>query len=228
VSPDPRIEQSRQLYERALMAGDRAALAQAGQLLDAVEADLALARGQVIHGVFLQQRDQGQAREDPRELALFEQATVLYRDLGDVRGEGEALFWAGCCHQVARRDHHTAVPLLEQSLRLATQAGDTRTMAEALRHLGIAEHAAGRLDAARRRLEESTSLRRELGMRAGVASNLVGLIYIAAGQGRRDDALALAHEAAAIAAAEGAHGIARQVADARASVPGVAAGRPQD
>jgi hypothetical protein len=65
-----------------------------------------------------------------------------------------------------------------------------------------------------------------MGMPAGVASNLAGLITIAAGQGRRDDALALAQEAAEIAAAEGADGIARQVAEARASVPGVAGGRP--
>jgi hypothetical protein len=33
-------------------------------------------------------------------------------------------------------------------------------MREALRHLGIAEHAAGRLEAARLHLEESTRLRR--------------------------------------------------------------------
>jgi hypothetical protein len=40
----------------------------------------------------------------------------------------------------------------------------------------------------------------------GVAANLVGLAYIAAGQGRRDDALALIDEAGAIAAASGPAG----------------------
>jgi hypothetical protein len=88
-------------------------------------------------------------------------------------------------------------------------------MSEALRHLGIAEHAAGRLDAAWERLEESVRLRREIGFMPGVAANLVGLAYVAAGQGRRDDALALIDEASSIADASGAQAIVRQVAQAR-------------
>jgi hypothetical protein len=108
--------------------------------------------------------------------------------------------------------------MLERSLELASVAGDKTTMAEALRHLGIAEHGAGRLDAARQRLEESTRLRLELGHTAGVASNMVGLIYIAAGQGRREDALALVKEATRIAKASGAHGVLRQVEEANASL----------
>ncbi len=68
--------------------------------------------------------------------------------------------------------------------------------------------------------EESVRLRRELGLMPGVAANLVGLIYIAAGQGRLDDALALAAEAAAIAKASGADAILRQVEEARAHVSG--------
>jgi hypothetical protein len=112
VSEDRRIERSRLLYERAIHDADASALAKAGQELDAVEADLALARGRVIHGRFLQQRadDPRQTHEDPDELVLFERADQLYRDLGDVRGEAEALFWIGCCHQVIRRDNQTAVP----------------------------------------------------------------------------------------------------------------------
>jgi hypothetical protein len=126
-----------------------------------------------IFGRFLEERndDSEQAREDPRELALFEQAVHLYQAIGDVRGEAEALFWVGCCHQVVRR-----------------------------------------------RLEESSGLRREIGFLPGIASNMVGLIYIAAGQGRHDDALALLDQAEAIAQASGAHGIMRQVEEARAAV----------
>jgi len=126
--------------------------------LDAVEADLALARGRVIHGRFLEERD-----EDPHELALFERAVQLYQMLGDVRGEGESLFWVGIVHQVARHDNDAAVPVLTRSYDLAAQVGDKRTMSDALRHLGIAEHTAGRLDAARERLEESLRLRRRSG-----------------------------------------------------------------
>ncbi len=214
---DGRIERSRQLYARALFQGDAGALAEAGRELDGVEADLSVARGRVIHGRFLEQRaeDPEQAREDPRELALFERAAELYRARGDVRGEGEALFWVGCCHQVVRRDNETAVPVLWRSLELATEADDPVTMSEALRHLGIADHAAGQLDRARLHLEESTRLRREIGAWTGVASNMVGLIYIAAGQDRREDALELAAEARAITEANEAPALVRQIDEAR-------------
>jgi len=175
-----------------------------------VEADLAVARGRVI-----QARSHEQRTENPDELALFQRAVELYRLLGDVRGEGESLFWVGTYHQMSRRDNDTAVPVFERSYELAALVGDKRTMSEALRHLGIAEHAAGRLDAAWERLEESVRLRREIGFMPGVAANLVGLAYVAAGQGRRDDALALIDEASSIADASGAQAIVRQVAQAR-------------
>ena len=134
MSVDERIERSRLLYEQALFESDAGALTAAERELDGVEADLALARGRVIHGRFLEQRaeDPEQAREDPRELALFERAAQLYRALGDVRGEAESLFWVGCCHQLVRRDNEAAVPLLWRSLELATEADDPLTMSEAL------------------------------------------------------------------------------------------------
>ena len=218
--PTDRIERSRLLYERTLLEGEAGALDTADRELDAVEADLALARGRICHGRFLEQRneDPEQATEDPRELALFERALHLYQALGDTRGEAEALFWVGCFHQVVNRDDQTAVPILERSRELAEQAGDKGTMSEALRHLGIAEHRAGRLDGARKRLEESTRLRREIGLMPGVAANLVGQAYIAAADDRRDYARALLAEAAAIAESTGAHRITRQVDEARAEL----------
>jgi hypothetical protein len=54
---DERIERSRLLYEQAIFTGDAGALTEADRELDAVEADLALARGRLIHGRFLAQRD---------------------------------------------------------------------------------------------------------------------------------------------------------------------------
>jgi hypothetical protein len=135
-----------------------------------------------------------------------------------VRGEAEALFWVGVYHQVVLHNEGTAVPVLERSLELAGRAGDTLTMSYALWHLGISAHASGRLDEARGRLEESVRLRREVGFMAGVAANMVGLIYIAAADGRRDDALELAAEAAEIAEASGAGAIARQVEEARSQI----------
>jgi Flp pilus assembly protein TadD len=116
---------------------------------------------------------------------------------------------------VVRGDNALAVPCFARALELASDVGDTATMSEALRHLGIAAHADGRLDDARRDLEESTRLRREAGLSAGVASNLIGLTYIAAAQGRRVDAAALLTEADTLATAAGARRIARHVEEAR-------------
>ena len=175
-----------------------------------VEADLALARGRIM-----QARSHERRTENPDELALFQRATELYQGLGDVRGEGEALFWAGTYHQMSMRDNNTAVPLLKRSYELAAQVDDKLTMSYALRHLGYADHMAGRLDAARERLEESTRLRREIGLLPGVAANLVGLAYVAAAQGHGDHALALIDEAGSIADASGAQAVMRQVEEAR-------------
>jgi len=91
-------------------------------------------------------------------------------------------------------------------------------MSEALRHLGIAAHARGDLETARQRLEESTRLRRELGLLPAVAANLVGLAYIAAAQGRAGDALALIAEGSQIAQAARADRILQQLDEARAAL----------
>lgn len=72
-----------------------------------------------------------------------------------------------------------------------------------------------RTNEARERLEESSRLRRETGQPAGVASNMVGLAYIAAAQGRREDALAVIEEALALAREHGAHAIMRHLEQAR-------------
>ena len=213
MSGDERLARARELYERAVFGGEADGLVVAARELDGVEADLSLARGRVLHAQFLAERT-----EDPRELTLFERAARPYRTLGDSRGEGESLFWVGTFHQVVRQDDDTAVPALERSLALARQADDRLTQSYALRHLGIAEHRAGRLEAARARLEESVRLRRELGFLPGVAANLVGLAYLAAQEGRHDEALALVEEAGTIAEASGARGVLRSVEEARASL----------
>ncbi|GAA4584881.1 hypothetical protein GCM10023194_25940 [Planotetraspora phitsanulokensis] len=211
MSAEDRIERSRLLYEQFVFGGDATALASAERELDAVEAALAVARGRVMHGRFL-----AEGHEDPQELPSFERAAQLYRTLGDVRGEAESLFWIGTFHQVVRHDNDAAVPVFERSRELAAHAGDPHILSYVLRHLGIAAHAGGRLDEARGWLEESARLRRQLGFLPGVAANMVGLAYIAAAQGRREDAVALLDEAGAIAEADSAHGIARQVEEARA------------
>jgi tetratricopeptide (TPR) repeat protein len=221
MSTEDRLEQCREAYERAVYGGDASALTDSERALDAVEADTALARGKILHARFQSAPADGgdsPAIEDPAELPLFERALELYRALNDAPCEAEALFWIGCVHQFIRRDDETAIPYLERSRRLAAETGNKQTQAEALRHLGIAAHAADRLDEAREQLEESSRLRRETGSLAGVASNMVGLAYIAAAQNRRVDALAILDEAQAIARAHGAHAIMRHLEQARSRV----------
>lgn len=219
---DGRVRQAELLYERAVFTGDAAPLAEADRGLDAAEAELALARGRVMHARFLLRRDQdpAAAAEDPDELPLFERAARLYQAMDDLGGAAAARFWIGCVYQVIRHDDAVAVPSLAHSLELATRAGDKAVMAEALRHLGIAAHRAGNLDEARERLEESTRLRRETGQLPGAAANMVGLAYIAAAQERTDDALALIDEASVIAAASQANRILEQIDQVRAEVAG--------
>ncbi|MET0425117.1 MAG: tetratricopeptide repeat protein [Actinoplanes sp.] len=207
---DERVVRALRAHERATFEGDADGLAGAERDLDAVEADLALARAKVGHAGF-----QAGGEEDPGELEHLERAVELYARIGDRAGEAEARCWIGIYHQVVRRDNATAVPVLERARELAARSGDARVLSYALRHLGVAEHVAGRLDAARGYLEESTRLRREIGFPAGVAANLVGLIYLAAARNDLDLAAGLADEAHELAEQAGATAIVRQVAEAR-------------
>jgi tetratricopeptide (TPR) repeat protein len=210
---DERVERSRELYEQAIFNGTEGVLAQADAELDSVEADLALARGRILHGRFL-----ACGNEDPAELPLFQRSAELYRKVGDRRGEAEALFWIGCFYQVVWKDLDGAVEALARSADLAREVGDKLTLSYALRHLGIAAQQSGQLETARTHLEESTSLRRDLNFHPGVAANLVGLIYIAAAQSRTTDAHALADEATTLATAAGATNLITQITEARSHI----------
>lgn len=210
MSTDNPIERAKQLYEQAVFGGDADALTVAEHELDTAEADLALARGRVLHARFLQLR-----QEDPQELALFERAAERYRRLGDARGEAEALFWIGCYHQVVRDDHATGRPTLERSYELAAGAGDELTMSYAVRHLGFADQADGDTAAARRRFNESVLLRRKLGFEPGIAAGLLPLAYLSAQDGDRDQALTLLDEAESIARNSQSHGVLAWIEQAR-------------
>lgn len=212
---DERLARARSGYERSVFGGDPHVLADVDHDLDALEADLALARGRVVHARFLDRR-----AEDLRELELFHRAAALYAKLGDPRGEAEALFWQGAFHQVVRSDAALAVPLFERSLELAGRAGDKLTMSYALRHLGMAEHLAGRPDAARDKLTESTRLRRDLDFGPGVAANLIGLAHLALDEGRPDEARELLDEAAVLAERSQAHRMTGMVEEARRRLVG--------
>ncbi|RZT16975.1 tetratricopeptide repeat protein [Kribbella sp. VKM Ac-2569] len=204
------MRQVDELYERAVFNGEYDGLPEADRALDAVEARLLLQRGRILHCRFLKSRV-----EPVEELAYFERAANLFRGAGDERGEAEALFWIGCFHQVVRDDNPTAVPFLTKAADLSRKTGDQLTLSYALRHLGIAAQMAGDHANARDLLEESTALRRTLNFTAGVAANLVGLIYLAIAQNRPDNARTLADEAATLAESVGAAQIVEQVEAAR-------------
>jgi len=197
-----RLANAKALYERAVFGGDSKALYVADRELDGVEADLALARGRIVHARFLNDR-----KEDPAELTLFERAAELYRRLGDIRGEAEAVFWIGIVHQVVHGDSERGLPFFERSYDLALRAGDNLTLSYAARHIGFARGEAGDLPAAREKLEESLHLRRELDFKPGVAAALLALAELARRDNRPADARTLLEEADAVALASDAHGI---------------------
>jgi ribosomal protein S18 acetylase RimI-like enzyme len=194
-------------YDRAAFAGDPASLAPAERDLAALEASVCLSRAKLAHARFV--TGTGDHSEEP---ILLERALALYRGAGDVRGEAEALCWIGIYHQFVLHDDAEAVPHLRRSAELAP---DPLTRSYALRHLGISAHRAGDLPGARDLLEESTALRREAGFTIGVAANLVGLIYIAAAEGR--DTTAMITEATALATEAGATSILAEVQEAAAA-----------
>jgi tetratricopeptide (TPR) repeat protein len=208
---DPRLAEAVRAYDRVVFAGDASDVPGAERALDAVEADIALARGRLLHARYLEQREQ----EDPQELSLFERAAQLYAELGDARGEGEAVFWVGIVHQVIRGDHDTALPLFERSLALATAADDKLTQTYALRHLGFVAAESGDTAGAREHLLESTRLRRDLDFGPGVAANLIALAHVAAADEKGDEVRDFLDEADQLAADPAAAGIRTWVAASR-------------
>jgi hypothetical protein len=203
-------------YEAAVFAGADDGLDAADRALDALEADVALARGRIRHARYLSALAAGeQPAEDPVEIGLFERALALFEAVDDTRGAGEAQFWVGCYHQVVRGDLTGTEPMFARARDLAQAAGDDLTRSYALRHLAFVAQHAGRAADARSLLAESTRLRREVGFTAGVAANLVAEAYLAAEAGGAAEASALLDEAATLAAESGAHAVAGWVSEAR-------------
>lgn len=215
MSADETLQRAKDVYERAVFAGETDRMPAVERDLDGVEAELALARGRLAHARFL-----GSRQEDPRERELFERAAQLFGELGNQPGEAESLFWLGLYHQVVRGDDGAATPHLLRAHELAVQAGDRLTQSYTSRHLGFVHLNAGDSHAAQARLEESLRLRRELDAQPLVAAALLALAELAHQRGRRVDAKALLDEADATALSSGAHGIRRWIDAARAETEG--------
>ncbi|MGW0415117.1 tetratricopeptide repeat protein [Streptomyces collinus] len=187
-------ERTDELFEAAMFGGDASALDRSDGILDAVEARLFMARAKVLHVRFLDDRE-----ENSQELVLFERAAELYRRLGDVSGEADALFWVGCWHQVVKGDDAVGRPFFERSYAPAKSVDDRRTMSYAIRHLGFADKNTGHFEQARERLTESVTLRREIGFKPGEAAGLVALAYLAAETGDPSTAFHHLDEARSVA-----------------------------
>lgn len=198
------------LYFAAMFKGDTDALTAADKALDAIEADLLMARGRNLHVRHLGDRENLDAAP---ELVMFERAAELYTSLGDTDGVATAEFWIGCYHQVVRDDDATAMPHFEAALK-----GTDLTRSYALRHIGFHAHREGRLDEALKHFTESTDLRRALGFDEGVAANLVGMAHVAKEDGRLEDARKLADEAVALAEKTGATGVLKWAREAQEAV----------
>lgn len=212
---DERLTKALELYERATFEGDQSALTEGETLLDAMEADVALARGRLLHAKFLATRI-----EDPAELTAFERATTLYVKTENPKGEAEARFWTGMVHQVIRGDNDSALPEFERAHELAEQTGDTMTRGYAARHLGFHAQAQGDADLAKQRFEESLRLRRELGHGPAIAAALLPLAGLAAESGDKDEAGTLLTEAEQLAEAAGAAGVLQWIAATRGEIAG--------
>jgi hypothetical protein len=213
VQRDQRLDDAYSLYQASVFYGDDDAVAQAIPLLDSLEADLALARGRLIHAEYLKEG----AQEDPAELPAFERALELYRRVGDERGEAEALFWIATYHQVLRDDVKGSLPLLQRAEELATKVGDKLLLSYIARHIGfVDQYEHHDLPAARIRQQQSIDLRREVGHLPGTAAGLMALAEVAGEEGNKDEEARLLDEAEAVATESGAKGILRWIAQARA------------
>jgi hypothetical protein len=217
---DERLTRARDLYERATFGGDASALTEADAALDAVEADLALARGRILHARVL-----GGGDPDPAEGTLFERAAELYNRLEDDAGEADALFWFGIYHQVVRHDGDTARPSLQRSYDLANRTGERLTLSYAARHLAFDAMEHEDLATARGLFEESLRLRRELDFAPGVAAALLALAELSAATGDAAEAEQLLDEADTVAEASEADGVRHWIAQARTEL--AAAARPE-
>lgn len=201
----------RAIYDDASFSGDVTALDNGVRELRAAEAQLALARGRFLHAQYLKDRT-----DRPEELAHFTEAARSFSDLGDIRAEADATFWAATYHQVVRGDDSNAVPLLERALHLANEAGDPLVMSYVLRHLAFVDVDAGRLDQGKERFEESVRLRRQIDFFPGVAAGLIPLADLAVRIGDRATAERLLGEAETICRDHELRAVAQWVAEARA------------
>lgn len=205
-------------YEDATFGGRPELVVEGEDELDVVEADLALARGKLLHARFLDSRkDRHGVHRDERELPLFERAVELYGATGERAKLADALFWVGCCHQVVLDDESAALDYFHASYDLAAELGADVTRSYAVRHLGFAALSTAELDLAETRFAESLRLREDAGAApAAVAAAIIPLAALAEQRGETDRAERLFARATRLAEDNGAVGVLGWIEQARA------------
>ena len=201
-------------YDDATFGGRPELVVEGERELDLIEADLALARGKLLHARFLD----GREHVDERELPLFERAAELYQALGERAKLADALFWVGCCHQVVLDDETTALDCFHAAYYLAAELGADVIRSFAVRHLGFAALNAGELDLAETRFAESLRLRQDAGAPPPVvAAAIIPLAVLTEQRGEFGRAEDLFAQATRIAEDNGAIGVLGWIAQARAN-----------
>lgn len=146
------------------------------------------ARATALQGAGLMAFYQGDFVAAP---ARFAESSALWRELGDDRKFAEAMSWLGASSEYSQR-----IPILEEALALAREAGDPWVLAVALWHLGaniFRFH--GEPEKPRMLMQESAALFRKCGDRWGVNRPLNTLAWIARREGDPAAARALGEEA---------------------------------
>ena len=124
---------------------------------------------------------------------LYELSLVIYRDLNDLRGSGQALQAIGALYLKAG-NYAEATVSLEHALDIETRLGDKRNLALAYLTLGDALIRQGDHAGAKSHYEEALYLFRELGVRRGAFASLRYLSYLAQEEGDYDRAVQLFEE----------------------------------
>jgi predicted ATPase len=133
--------------------------------------------------------------EDPRVAApLFQQALVLCRDTGDVKGAAAALLGLGMASQV-QGETRAARAFYDEALRESRASGNLASAGAALNNLGLIAQAEADYESARRLFEESVATWRQLGDRGGIIHPLSSLCSLALRLGDREKAASFLKEA---------------------------------
>jgi tetratricopeptide (TPR) repeat protein/transcriptional regulator with XRE-family HTH domain len=119
--------------------------------------------------------DFGEVADDfPRAALTLEQALSIYLDLGDRRGQANALHILGTVRRLTS-DYRTAARTLEQALSVYRDLGDQLGQGNALSALGIVRWQAGDYPAAAQALKQALTIYRDQGNRRGQANALRSL-----------------------------------------------------